>query len=168
MAPTQKQDPSICDSQSAHKPSAALHIRLSFFASLQKLLLSTAMKLSGGLIIVLSVASSAAAFVQKPALSGFPATDTALGGSRESESDGMRKIGEAVLAATLFCGLLPTTVHAIDYRLPPIDRSDPNRCTLKSSSMGQSNAQRDKLFDLRECKLEGADAQGFDLSGVIM
>jgi hypothetical protein len=34
--------------------------------------------------------------------------------------------------------------------------------------MGQSNAARDKLFDLRECKLQGAKAIGFDLSGVIM
>jgi hypothetical protein len=34
--------------------------------------------------------------------------------------------------------------------------------------MGQSNAARDKLFDLRECQLAGAKANGFDLSGVIM
>ena len=80
----------------------------------------------------------------------------------------MRKIGEAALAATLFLGVLPNAAQAIDYRLPPIDRSDASRCTIKSSSMGQSNAQRDKLFDLRECKLEGANAQGYDLSGVIM
>ena len=80
----------------------------------------------------------------------------------------MKKVGEAALAATLCFGMLPNVAQAIDYRLPPIDRSDPNRCTLKSSTIGQSNAQRDKLFDLRECKLEGAKAQGYDLSGVIM
>lgn len=34
--------------------------------------------------------------------------------------------------------------------------------------MGQANAARDKLYDLRQCKLSGADAQGLDLSGVIM
>lgn len=27
---------------------------------------------------------------------------------------------------------------------------------------------RDKLYDLRECNLSGADASGYDLSGVIM
>eukprot|EP00977_Amphora_coffeiformis_P004940 scaffold1055_cov165-Amphora_coffeaeformis.AAC.14 len=126
------------------------------------------MKVSSSLIVALSLASSASAFVQKPALSLSPST-TALGASRVgSELSGMRKIGEAALAASLFFGLLPNAVHAIDYRLPPIDRSDPNRCTLKSSAMGQSNAARDSLFDLRECKLVGADAQGYDLSGVIM
>jgi uncharacterized protein YjbI with pentapeptide repeats len=34
--------------------------------------------------------------------------------------------------------------------------------------MGQANAARDKLYDLRECNLAGAKAEGFDLSGVIM
>ncbi len=34
--------------------------------------------------------------------------------------------------------------------------------------MGQANAQRDKLYDLRQCDLSGKDASGFDLSGVIM
>jgi uncharacterized protein YjbI with pentapeptide repeats len=54
------------------------------------------------------------------------------------------------------------------FKLPPIDISDKNRCNLNSSSMGQANAARDKLYDLRQCKLVGANAQGFDLSGVIM
>ena len=34
--------------------------------------------------------------------------------------------------------------------------------------MGQANAARDKLYDLRECRLSETDASGFDLSGVIM
>ena len=34
--------------------------------------------------------------------------------------------------------------------------------------MGQANAARDKLYDLRMCDLSGKDASGFDLSGVIM
>jgi uncharacterized protein YjbI with pentapeptide repeats len=34
--------------------------------------------------------------------------------------------------------------------------------------MGQSNAARDKLYDLRQCQLSGSDASGLDLSGVIM
>ena len=126
------------------------------------------MKVSSSLIFALSLASSTSAFLQTPAFSISPST-TALGASRDgSDSNGMRKIGEVALAASLVFGLLPNVVHAADYRLPPIDRSDPNRCTLKSSAMGQSNAARDSLFDLRECKLAGAEAQGYDLSGVIM
>ena len=34
--------------------------------------------------------------------------------------------------------------------------------------MGQANAARDKLYDLRECNLSGANANEYDLSGVIM
>lgn len=55
-----------------------------------------------------------------------------------------------------------------DFKLPPIDYADKTRCVLNSSSMGQANAARDKLYDLRECKLSGQDASGYDLSGVIM
>jgi uncharacterized protein YjbI with pentapeptide repeats len=55
-----------------------------------------------------------------------------------------------------------------EFRLPPIDFRDPNRCTLSSSNMGQANAARDKLYDLRQCTLSGANANGYDLSGVIM
>jgi hypothetical protein len=54
-----------------------------------------------------------------------------------------------------------------DFKFPPIDYSDVNRCVLKGgSSMGQANAARDKLYDLRQCKLSGVDATGYDLSGV--
>lgn len=54
------------------------------------------------------------------------------------------------------------------FKFPPIDKSDKNRCVLNSSNMGQANAARDKLYDLRQCNLSGKDASGFDLSGVIM
>ena len=54
------------------------------------------------------------------------------------------------------------------FKLPPIDFSDKSRCVLQSSSMGQANAARDKLYDLRQCSLSGASAPGYDLSGVIM
>ncbi|KAL7578189.1 hypothetical protein ACA910_012620 [Epithemia clementina (nom. ined.)] len=55
-----------------------------------------------------------------------------------------------------------------EFRLPPIDYADKTRCQLKSSAMGQANAARDKLNDLRQCDLRGSQASGFDLSGVIM
>jgi len=53
--------------------------------------------------------------------------------------------------------------------LPPINRRDENRCRWRNSKMGQANAARDKLFDLRECKnLAGSDASGKDIAGVLM
>jgi uncharacterized protein YjbI with pentapeptide repeats len=55
-----------------------------------------------------------------------------------------------------------------EFKFPPIDFSDKNRCVLQGSNMGQSNAARDKLYDLRQCQLSGSDASGLDLSGVIM
>lgn len=55
-----------------------------------------------------------------------------------------------------------------EFKFPPIDKSDKQRCKLVSSKMGQANAARDKLYDLRECDLSGKDASEFDLSGVIM
>jgi hypothetical protein len=55
-----------------------------------------------------------------------------------------------------------------DFKLPPIDLSDKTRCSLKSSNIGQANAARDKLYDLRQCSFAGEKAVGFDLSGVIM
>jgi uncharacterized protein YjbI with pentapeptide repeats len=42
-----------------------------------------------------------------------------------------------------------------------------NRCVLVSSSMGQANAARDKLYDLRECDLRSQSAAGKDMSGMI-
>ena len=53
------------------------------------------------------------------------------------------------------------------FQLPPIDRNDKTRCTLTSSTIGQANAGRDKLLDLRECNVAGQSAEGKDLSGMI-
>lgn len=65
--------------------------------------------------------------------------------------------------------MLSTSVLAIEqqYKLPPIDFKDKNRCELTSSAMGQANAGRDKLFDLRQCDLRGQSGAGKDMSGVI-
>ena len=54
------------------------------------------------------------------------------------------------------------------FKLPPINLADKNRCKIVSSAMGQSNAARDSLYDLRQCSLANSKAAGFDLSGVIM
>lgn len=53
------------------------------------------------------------------------------------------------------------------YKLPPIDRKNLDRCKLLSSSIGQANAARDALYDLRECDIRGQNAEGKDQSGMI-
>jgi uncharacterized protein YjbI with pentapeptide repeats len=62
---------------------------------------------------------------------------------------------------------MSSVATAQQYKLPPIDRRDANRCVLVSSSMGQANAARDKLYDLRECDLRSQTAAGKDMSGMI-
>ncbi|KAL3772249.1 hypothetical protein ACHAWO_012647 [Cyclotella atomus] len=79
-------------------------------------------------------------------------------------------LSTAVLSSILLFSPLPS--HAKkggdDFSFPPIDKTDTSRCTLNSSKMGQANAARDKLYDLRECSLSGVKGDEFDLSGVIM
>lgn len=53
------------------------------------------------------------------------------------------------------------------FRLPPIDKNDKDRCIMVSSAIGQANAARQKLFDLRECDLRSQDGKLKDMSGVI-
>jgi len=76
----------------------------------------------------------------------------------------------AAMSVMIIGGPLPSFAdgQTKEFKLPPIDFKDKSRCTLSSSAIGQANAARDKLYDLRECKLSGEKAGGFDLSGVIM
>lgn len=69
------------------------------------------------------------------------------------------KIAASILSLSL---MFPSSSWALaqQYKLPPIDKADKNRCVLTSSSMGQANAARDKLYDLRECDLQGQDGSG--------
>jgi len=55
-----------------------------------------------------------------------------------------------------------------EFKFPPIDRTAKNRCIFSSSAMGQANAARDSLYDLRECQMIGANAGGFDISGALL
>jgi len=91
--------------------------------------------------------------------------DTTITTLRQSAA---RAVATASLAAAAFL-LAPALAHAdgqtTDFKFPPIDFSDKQRCVLKSSSMGQANAARDSLFDLRQCQLSGVKASGYDLSG---
>lgn len=94
--------------------------------------------------------------------------------ARSQEGDGAetfrQAISGAVVALTLFTSPMASLAdgQTKDFKLPPIDVNDKTRCVLNSSAMGQANAARDKLYDLRQCNLSGKDASGFDLSGVIM
>jgi uncharacterized protein YjbI with pentapeptide repeats len=76
----------------------------------------------------------------------------------------------SLVSLTILANPLPAMAdgQTVKFKLPPIDFNDKNRCVLNSSAMGQANAARDKLYDLRQCKLNGAKAVGFDLSGVLM
>ena len=117
-------------------------------------------------------------------LSSAPAT-LAFGSSETIDTEHERSVvtnqrwnsvrptfAHALVSASLAAMLLaaaPTIAHADgqtkEFKFPPIDFSDEQRCVLKSSSMGQANAARDALFDLRQCQLVGVKATGFDLSG---
>lgn len=79
-------------------------------------------------------------------------------------------LATAALASTFALHPLPAFAdgQTKEFKLPPIDYSNKSRCVLNSSKMGQANAARDSLYDLRECKLSGSTANEYDLSGVIM
>jgi uncharacterized protein YjbI with pentapeptide repeats len=83
-----------------------------------------------------------------------------------ARSQPLKSLATGLLLAVGTFGLLP--VEAQDqFRLPPIDRNDKDRCIMVSSAMGQANAARQKLFDLRECDLRNQDGKLKDMSGVI-
>ncbi|KAJ8605883.1 hypothetical protein CTAYLR_000584 [Chrysophaeum taylorii] len=79
-----------------------------------------------------------------------------------------------VCAALAACALFGPGVPAVadgqteKFRLPPVNKNDVSRCAFRSSSMGQANAARDKLYDLRFCDMGKSKADGFDLSGAIL
>mmetsp|Transcript_39251 Transcript_39251/g.84665 ORF Transcript_39251/g.84665 Transcript_39251/m.84665 type:complete len:243 (+) Transcript_39251:122-850(+) len=109
-----------------------------------------------------------------PQLSSTSPPVTQLSASANDENSIAANLANAasvsILAATLFLNPLPSHAdgQTKEFKLPPIDKSDKSRCVLNSSKMGQANAARDKLYDLRECDLSGVKGDEFDLSGVIM
>ena len=128
-------------------------------------------------LFVAMAASPTSAFVAPAGVSGlhwaeFPAL-AAMKADGENQSAG-ESLAKFVLASLVSISLFSSPLPALadgqteKFKLPPIDKTDKNRCSLNSSTIGQANAARDKLYDLRQCKLSGANAAGFDLSGVIM
>jgi len=82
----------------------------------------------------------------------------------------MKRIGLAFTLAQL--GDVPSaSADGSTYfsKLPKVDHStDKERCIFTSSSMGQANAARDSLYDLRECTISGIKAEGVDISGAFL
>jgi uncharacterized protein YjbI with pentapeptide repeats len=145
------------------------------------------MKISATTILLAFVsASSTSAFLatEKPSRTSL-VTQGSLDGMRDDSNSinynrkdpkttQNRVFAQLALASIVSLSILSNPLPASadgqteKFRLPPIDFNDKTRCSLSSSTIGQANAARDKLYDLRQCKLVGAKAEGFDLSGVIM
>jgi len=131
------------------------------------------MKLSAILVLCLATATTEAFVsrnVERTSTLSLQSTK-----NHDRESDKVTKFANVALASIfslslLSAGPLPAFAdgQTEKYKLPPVDLADKNRCTLSSSTIGQANAARDKLYDLRQCNLSGKAAVGFDLSGVIM
>lgn len=131
----------------------------------------TARRILTGLLLATS-ALDIAAFAPQSQSRG-PITQLSAAAADDVEHP-IQKLANAaslsVIAAALLFHPLPSLAdgQTKDFKLPPIDYSDKSRCTLNSSKMGQANAARDKLYDLRACDLSGVKGNEFDLSGVIM
>lgn len=127
------------------------------------------------LLLLISSASPASAFVFQQVKS----TSNLMLHSTKSPQKELDTVGNFFTNA-LMISMISLSVFSVDslpafadgqtekFKLPPVDMKDKNRCKLSSSTIGQANAARDKLYDLRQCNLSGESAVGFDLSGVIM
>eukprot|EP00527_Entomoneis_sp_CCMP2396_P000380 CAMPEP_0198142202 /NCGR_PEP_ID=MMETSP1443-20131203/5066_1 /TAXON_ID=186043 /ORGANISM="Entomoneis sp., Strain CCMP2396" /LENGTH=246 /DNA_ID=CAMNT_0043805163 /DNA_START=119 /DNA_END=859 /DNA_ORIENTATION=+ len=125
--------------------------------------------------VIASLLSGTTAFVAPVPSSSKAASNTNLavhnsinGGDDKSLRDTLQAAFLGVMIAVAVPQAALADGQTKDFRLPPIDFGDTKRCVLTSSAIGQANAARDKLYDLRMCDLSGASAVGFDLSGVIM
>ena len=135
------------------------------------------MKFAAILSLVLASAAnqSASAFVSR-SVERVPTSSLQSTKTNNDESDKLAKtfmnaVLVSVFSLSLFsAGPLPAFAdgQTEKFKLPPVDMKDKSRCKLTGSSIGQANAARDKLYDLRLCDLSGQEAVGFDLSGVIM
>lgn len=143
------------------------------------------MKISAtALLLAFMSATSTSAFLAMERPSRSSATQSSLYGAgndcdninrnRGDPKTAQNRLAQLALVSVVSLSLLSSPLPASadgqteKFKLPPIDFTDKTRCSLSSSTIGQANAARDKLYDLRQCKLVGAKAEGFDLSGVIM
>lgn len=110
------------------------------------------------------------AFVSSPvavtmcAAPGSKGSGTSASASPTTKSQAAAAVAGVVLAGFLSSApaILPSMAAP---RFPPIDRSNLNRCSPASSNIGQANAARDSLLDLRECNLTKLPFESGDFSG---
>mmetsp|Transcript_774 Transcript_774/g.1239 ORF Transcript_774/g.1239 Transcript_774/m.1239 type:complete len:235 (+) Transcript_774:81-785(+) len=120
-------------------------------------------------LISLLLASSTSAFAP-PQMQTTTSHITQLSATKNNNNNIEIAAATFAIASSLLLSPLSASAdgQTKEFKLPPIDQSDKSRCVLNSSKMGQANAARDKLYDLRECPLSGVKGNEFDLSGVIM
>lgn len=80
----------------------------------------------------------------------------------------VRRFGEAAAVAVAAAALVGSLGAEAALRLPPIDTTNTTRCVPSSSNIGQANAARDSLLDLRDCDLRKYDLSNYDLSGGLL
>jgi hypothetical protein len=104
------------------------------------------------------------AVVKKGSSSYGDTTDTSRTVVLEGFPDIVSVLSASISAALLWVSIAVSPAYADgatkEFKLPPINLVDPNRCVLKSSAMGQANAARDSLYDLRQCSLSASNAVG--------
>lgn len=84
-----------------------------------------------------------------------PTTCMSFVDTDKAAADAARTLGAFLAGATLIFGSGGAALadgSTQKFSLPPVSQSK-DRCMFKSSAMGQANAARDKLYDLRECDL---------------
>ncbi|KAG2428443.1 hypothetical protein HXX76_011563 [Chlamydomonas incerta] len=76
----------------------------------------------------------------------------------------------AAVATGVAASLLSANMAMAEFRLPPIDKTDPNRCDrgYVGNTIGQANAVSDKTLDMRLCSYAGKDLHGRVLAGALL
>eukprot|EP00198_Chlamydomonas_reinhardtii_P005793 XP_001695129.1 thylakoid lumenal 17.4 kDa protein [Chlamydomonas reinhardtii] len=76
----------------------------------------------------------------------------------------------AAVATGVAASLLSANMAMAEFRLPPIDKTDPNRCDrgYVGNTIGQANAVSDKILDMRLCSYAGKDLHGRVLAGALL
>lgn len=99
--------------------------------------------------------SQVASSIDASASSPVHATRMSVGGVDKTMKDAGRTLATFFAGATVFLAGADAALadgSTSKFSLPPVSQAK-DRCEFKSSAMGQANAARDKLYDLRECNL---------------
>jgi len=126
-----------------------------------------------GLAVSTTIGLHVTAFTVGPNLHARTSFTNLARKASTTKDDTVDAVGKAIIAVALTLAVFNPSPAFADgqttkFKLPPVDTSIKNRCRFSDSKMGQANAARDSLYDLRFCDMSGKDASGYDLSGVIM